>query len=67
MLVERTNKEIIIRLPANVNVDDLQAFINYARYKEITSKLKVKQSDVDKLANEVNDSWWQANKDRFVK
>ena len=67
MLVERTNKEIIIRLPASVNVDDLQAFINYVRYKEITSKLKVKQSDVDKLVNEVNDSWWQANKDRFVK
>lgn len=67
MLVERTNKEIIIRLPASVNVDDLQAFINYARYKEITSKLNVKQSDVDKLANKVNDSWWQANKDRFVK
>ncbi len=67
MLVERTNKEIIIRLPASVNIDDLQAFINYVRYKEITSKLKVKQSDVDKLADEVNDSWWQANKDRFVK
>lgn len=67
MLVERTNKEIIIRLPASVNVDDLQAFINYVRYKEITSKLKVRQSDVDKLVNEVNDSWWQANKDRFVK
>jgi len=67
MLVERTNKEIIIRLPASVNVDDLQAFINYARYKEITSKLKVKQSDVDKLADEVNESWWEANKDRFVK
>ena len=67
MLVERTNKEIIIRLPASVNVDDLQVFINYVRYKEITSKLKVKQSDVDKLVNEVNDSWWQANKDRFVK
>ena len=67
MLVERTNKEIIIRLPASVDIGDLQDFINYARYKEITSKFSVKQSEVDKLAKDINKSWWAQNRNRFVK
>ena len=67
VLVERTNKEIIIRLPATVNIDDLQEFINYARYKELTSNISVEQDEVDKLANEINETWWQVNKDRFIK
>jgi hypothetical protein len=40
MKIERNKKEIIIRLPASVNTDDLQDFIGYARYKELTSKSK---------------------------
>lgn len=40
MIIERNNKEVIIRLPASVNTDDLQDFIDYARYKELTSKSK---------------------------
>lgn len=67
MLVERTNKEIIIRLPASVDIGDLQDFINYARYKEIASKFSVKQSEVDKLAKDINKSWWAQNRNRFVK
>lgn len=67
MLVERTNKEIIIRLPASVDIGDLQDFINYARYKEITSKFSVKQSEVDKLAKDIKKSWWTQNRNRFVK
>ncbi len=54
MLVERTKKEVIIRLPASVNTDDLQDFLNYARYKELTSTFSVSQQEVDKLAGEIN-------------
>jgi hypothetical protein len=66
MLVERTDKEIIIRLPASVDFDDLQDFLSYSRYRELTSNFKVKQSEVDKLASEVNRSWWEANRDRLI-
>ncbi len=66
MIIERTKKEIIIRLPASVNIDDLQDMINYTRYKEITSKFKVKQSDVDKLANDINKKWWNKNKKKLI-
>ena len=67
MLIERTKKEVIIRLPASVNTDDLQDFVHYARYKEITSKFKATQKTVDKLAQEVNKSWWAKNRKRFIK
>ncbi len=65
MLVERTKKEVIIRLPASVNTDDLQDFLNYARYKELTSAFNVSQKEVDKLAEEVNSKWWAKSKKKF--
>ena len=67
MLIERTNSEVIIRLSASVNTDDLQDFLNYARYKELTSKSKASQKEVDKLADEVNKNWWTKNRKRFIK
>jgi hypothetical protein len=67
MLIERTNKEVIIRLSASVNTDDLQDMVDYVRYKEITSKFKVSQKAVDKLADDVNKSWWAKNRKKLLK
>ena len=67
MLIERTSKEVIIRLPASVDTDDLQDFLDYARYKELTSKFKVAQKEVDKLAAQINKDWWTKNQKKFLK
>ena len=67
MLIERTNTEVIIRLPAYVDTNDLQRLVDYLTYKEATAKSKAKQSDVDALANEVKAGWWVKNRNRFVK
>ena len=67
MLIERTNKEVIIRLSASVDTDDLQDFVNYARYSEITSKFKVSQKEVNKLAKDVKKGWWAKNRKNFIK
>ena len=67
MLIERTDKEVIIRLPASVSTGDLQDIVDYARYKEITSKFKVPQKTVDKLAKDINKGWWTKNRDRLIK
>ncbi len=67
MLVERTAKEVIIRLPATVDAEDLQEFLNYARYKELTAGFEVPQSEVDKLADEINSKWWAKNKSKLAK
>jgi hypothetical protein len=67
MLIERTNTEVIIRLPAYVDTNGLQRLVDYLTYKEATAKSKAKQSDVDALANEVKAGWWANNRNRLVK
>ena len=67
MIVERTDKEVIIRLPLSVNTEDLQDFLNYARYKELTSGFAIEQEEADKLAGEINNSWWTDNRNKLIK
>ena len=67
MLVERTSKEVILRLPASVDTEDLQDFLNYARYKELTANFKTDQNEVDKITNEINAKWWTKNRSKLIK
>lgn len=68
MLVERnTSNQIVITLSNSIDSFGLQRIIDYAKYLEATTKTKVKQSEIDTLADEINKSWWTKNKKRFVK
>jgi len=68
MLVERTNdNQIVITLSSSVDSFGLQRLIDYVKYLEATSKSKATQKDVDQLADEVNASWWEKNRKRFIK
>jgi len=67
MIIERTDKEILIRIPNTVDIEGAQRIIDYIRYQEVTSKSKATQQDIDKLADEVNREWWNKNKDTFLK
>ena len=64
MLIERTNTEVIIRLPASVDTEGLQRLVDFLSYKEATSRSKARQSDVDKLAKAVKKGWWKKNRNR---
>jgi hypothetical protein len=67
MVIERTNKEVIIRLPLHVDTKGLQSLVDYLTYKSVTKKSKAKQVDVDKLAKEIKSGWWAKNKSNLVK
>lgn len=67
MLIERSNNQIVITVSSSVDSFGLQRLIDYVKYLETTSKSNAKQSDADALAKEVNASWWQKNRKRFVK
>jgi thioredoxin-related protein len=67
MVIERTKKEVIIRLPSYIDTEGLQILINYLIYKEATDKSQAKQDDVDKLAKEIKKGWWSKNRRRFIK
>lgn len=67
MIIERTNNEVIIRLPANVNTNGLQQLVDYLTYKEATANSKAKQSDVDAFVKEIKSGWWAKNRSRLIK
>jgi len=68
MTIERSTKnKLTITVSSSVDSYGLQRLIDYVKYLEATSKSKAKQAEVDKLADEVNASWWSKNKKRFLK
>ncbi|MCF8359995.1 MAG: hypothetical protein K9H26_14650 [Prolixibacteraceae bacterium] len=67
MIIERTKKEVIIRLEPTINTEELQEIANIFRYKEITSKYKTPQPVVDELASSINKNWYKSNRNRLLK
>ena len=67
MVVERTETEVIIRLPASVDTEELQDLLDYMRYKELTAGFRVSQDEANALAREARQGWWAANRDRLLK
>jgi len=65
MIVERTNKEIIFRLPLNIDLDDLQDLADLFEYKYITRKSKATQKDVDLLVKAVKKGRWNKTKKKI--
>jgi len=67
MEIERTDKEILLRLPANVDTIGLQKMIDYLKYKVATADSHANQEEIDQLAKESKANWWKENKHRFIK
>ena len=67
MLIERTNNDqITITVSSSIDSFGLQRLIDYVKYLEATANSRAKQKDIDKLADQVNASWWRKNRRRFV-
>jgi len=67
MLVERTKDEVILRLPADTDIQSLQKILNFLRYKSAIKDSKATEKDASELAKETKSGWWKDNKERFVK
>lgn len=67
MLIEKNNKNIVISLSSGVDSFALQRLLNYVKYLESTASSSAKQSDIDKLADDVNETWWLRNGKKFLK
>ena len=67
MEIERTDREIIFRIPTNVDTLGLQRIIDYLRYKEVTANSNANQNTVDEIAEESKANWWKENKSKFIK
>ena len=52
MLIERTNSQVIIKIPSNIlALKELQELLDYLRYKEIAKKSSAKKSDLLNLVS----------------
>jgi hypothetical protein len=67
MIIERVNNEIIIRLPGDINIDELQEMTDWFQYMETTRKSKAKQGDVDALVSQIKKGRWEKRKSTLVK
>lgn len=67
MTIERTDKEVIIRLPASADTRRLEHFLRNERYKELTSGFHVSKDQVDELVKEVKKGMWTKNRHKFIK
>ena len=67
MIIERTESEIIIRLPGDINIDELQDMTDWFQYNEITRKSKAKQPDVDALVRQIKKGRWDRRKALLIK
>lgn len=65
MKIERTKKEVIIRIPATVNVDDLQDLTDLIEYKEIADRSKATQQDVEEFVSDVKKGRWEKTKSKL--
>jgi hypothetical protein len=63
MIIERTEKEVLVRLPSDLDLSELQDMLDYLKYRELTAKSKATQEDADKLADEANASIWKKYKE----
>lgn len=67
MLIERTQDEIIIRLPSYVDSKGLKRLVDFLKYKEATARSKATQADIDKLTKQIKKGWWKKSRQKFIK
>jgi len=67
MIIERTKKEIIIRLSGDINIDDLQDMTDLFEFKELTKKSRAKQKDVDALVKKIKKGRWEKTSTKLSK
>ena len=67
MVIERINNEIVIKISSDTDITGLQRLIDYIKFREIASKSKASEDDINKLVRESKSEWWEKNKNRFIK
>ncbi len=67
MIIERTKDEVIFRLPANFNIDELQEIKNWLEYLYATRNSKATQDEVNNLVKDIKKGRWNRRKAELLK
>lgn len=63
--IDRTEDEILIRLPISSTSKEVQNALNFLRYVELGKDSQITQEDIEELVKETKGRWWEENKERF--
>ena len=66
MIIERTSKEIIFRLPSSTKLADVEEIANLFAFKEIARNSKATQNEVDDLVIKIKKADGQKLKRNWV-
>ena len=67
LTVRRENETIMTSVPASINNTYVEQLLDYLSIKSIASESQATDEQIIELADEINQSWWQTNKQRFIK
>ncbi|MBP7643259.1 MAG: hypothetical protein KA767_07960 [Saprospiraceae bacterium] len=67
MIIERTENETIVRLPANFDILSLQKILNFIKYKQTIQNSLATEDNAYDLAEESKERWWNENKGKFIR
>ncbi len=66
MIIERTEKEVIFRLPATTDLKELQDIADLLTFTEISKNSKATQKDIDKLVKEIKKGRWEKTGKKII-
>lgn len=66
MIIERTDNELILRLPLDFGTYNLDKITKYLKYAESTSNIHVDEGEISKIADESKKRWWSENKNKYI-
>lgn len=67
MTIERTNDELILRLPIEIGTLSLDNITKYLKYVESNSGSNFDEEKINEIASESKQRWWEENKHKFIK
>jgi hypothetical protein len=67
MKVERTDSELILRLPLDIGTYNLDKISRYLKYSESVGLSNVNEDEINSIADESKKRWWSENKHKYIK
>ena len=65
MIIERTSKEVVFRLPSSTKLEDLQDIADLFTFKQISQKSKATQKNVDDLVKKIKKGRWDKTRQKI--
>ena len=66
MIIERTKKEVVFRLPGNLSVDDLQDMTDWLEFIGLAKRSRAVQKDVNDLVKKIKKGRWARTKSKTL-